>query len=69
MEDGENKIAFIKDVEITDRKTDTMYSALRAETEEYTGVESLSRFGNDGASVIIWHRKAASKLKRGIISK
>ena len=28
MEDGENRIYFIKDVEITDGKTDTIYSAL-----------------------------------------
>ena len=55
---SENKISFIKDIEITDEKTDTMYSALSNEIEKRGRVESLSRFGSDGAGVIIGHKVA-----------
>ena len=35
-----NRISFIKDVEITDEKAETLYSALRNENEKYGGVQS-----------------------------
>ena len=38
MEGGENKISFIKDVEIADGKSGTIYSALNAEVEKFGGV-------------------------------
>ena len=60
MEDGENKISFIKDVEIRDGKTDAIYSVLRVETEKMCWNEGLSRFGNNGASVKIGHSSADS---------
>ena len=44
MKDNENRISFIKDVEITDGKSDAMYSALYNEIEKCDGIESLSRF-------------------------
>ena len=34
MEDGENRMSFVKDVEITDDKADTIYSALRNDIEK-----------------------------------
>ena len=40
MKDGENRISFIKDVEITDGKEDAVYSALSIEIEKCKGVES-----------------------------
>ena len=53
MKDGENRISFIKDVEITGGKPYTMYSALRNEIKKCGGVENLSGFASDGASVMI----------------
>ena len=64
MKDPKSRIYFIKDVEITSGKIDTLYSALNNETEKYGVVESLSRFRSDGASVMIGHKKVASKLNR-----
>ena len=55
MKDGENTISFIKDVEVTDGKSDTIYSALSNEIETSGRVASLSGFGSDWASVIIGH--------------
>ena len=52
MKDGENRISFIKDVEATGKKADTIYSALSNEIEKCGEVECLSRFGSDGANVI-----------------
>ena len=46
-----------------------MYSILSNEIEKCGGVASLSRFGSDGASVIIGHKKVDSKLKKGLITK
>ena len=60
MEEDENRISFIKDVEIKGGKTDTTYSALINETEKCGG----AGFGTDGASVIIGHTKVESKIKR-----
>ena len=48
MEDGKNRISFIKDVEIIDQKADTIYSALSNEIEKCCWDESLSGYGNDG---------------------
>ena len=42
MDDAENRISFIKDVAITDRKTDIIHAALSNEIEKGGGVESLS---------------------------
>ena len=53
MEDGENRTSFVNDIKITDGKTDIIYSALRV--EKCAGVEKLSWFRVDGASVIIGH--------------
>ena len=53
-------------MEIIDGKVDMIYSALYNETEKYGRVESLSRFGNDGTSAMIWHKEIASKLKKDI---
>ena len=39
MEDGENRISFIKDVEITGKKVNTIYSTLSNEIEKYGGVD------------------------------
>ena len=39
-------------------------SALSNEIEKCGGVESLSAFGSDGASVMIGHKEVASKFKR-----
>ena len=64
MEDGENRISFIKDVEITVGRDDQMYSALSNEIEKYGGIESPCGFGSD-ASVISGYKKIASKLKKG----
>ena len=64
MEDGENRISFIKGIEITDGKADALYSALSNEIEKCGVVESFSGFGCDRSSVIIKHKKIASKLKR-----
>ena len=55
-------LSFIKDIEITDEKADTIYSVLSNEIQKRGGVESLCGFGINGASVIIGH-KVASKLK------
>ena len=60
MADSENTVSLIKDVEITDGKAGTIYSALRNKIEK-CGVVG---FGSNGASVIIRHKKVASKLKR-----
>ena len=57
MKDGEI-VSFIKDVEITNEKADTICSALSNE------IENLRRFGSDVASVILGHKRVASKLKR-----
>ena len=57
-------ITFIKDVEITNGKAYTIYSALSNEINKCVRVTSLSGFGSDGTKVIIGHEKAASKLKR-----
>ena len=43
MEDDENRIFFIKDVEITDGKTFTIYSVLRTETEKCAVIECLDQ--------------------------
>ena len=61
------KISFIKDIEITDGKTDTIYSALSNKIAKCGAVESLSRFGNDGTSVIIGckEKKKCLKIKKG----
>ena len=64
MKDGENRISFIKDVEITDRKADAIHSALNNEIEKCDGIENSSGFGSDRASVIIGHKKFASKSKK-----
>ena len=64
MEDGENRISFIKDVEITGEKADTIYSALRNEIEKCSRVGFGSPTVPNKASVIIGHTKVASKLKR-----
>ena len=66
MEGGENRISFFKDVKIIDGKADTIYLTLSKEIEKCYGVESLSAFGSDGGSVIIRHKKGASKLKKDI---
>ena len=60
----ENRISFIKDVEITDGKADAIYSALSNKIEKCCGVENLSRFGSDGTSVIIGLKKSL-KIKKG----
>ena len=52
IKDGENRISFIKDVEITDGKGDIAYSALSNEIERYGGISSLRGPGSDGARVI-----------------
>ena len=63
MKNSENRISFIKGIEITDEKADTIYSVLNNEIKKRGGVVSLSWFGSDGASVIIGH-KVAWKFKR-----
>ena len=65
--DGENRISLIIDIKITDGKADTIYLALSNEIENCSRVESLSGFGSGGASVIIGHKKVASKLKRNYL--
>ena len=50
-------ISFIKDIEITDEKVDTIHSTLNNKTEKCDSVECLNEFGSDGASVIIGHKK------------
>ena len=64
MKNNKNRLSFIKDVEITEGKSDTIYSVLNNKIEKYDGVESLNWFGSNGTSVIIGHKKAVSKLKR-----
>ena len=64
MKGGENRMSLIKNVEITDEKADTIYSALSNEIKKCGGVESLSEFGSDGASVTIGHKKLPQKLKK-----
>ena len=64
MEGGKNRISIIKNVEIADGKTDAIHSALSNEIEKCGRVESLNGFESDRASVIIGHKKFASKLKR-----
>ena len=64
MEDGENRISFIKDIYITDRKDDTIYSALSNGIEKCGGVESLGGLGSDETRIITGHKKVASKLKQ-----
>ena len=54
MKTSKNRISFIKDAEITDGKTDTIYSVPCNKIEKCGEVESLSWFGNNGTSVIIW---------------
>ena len=49
MEDGKNRISFIKDVEITDGKADTLYSFFSNEILKCGGV----RLRSDGASIMI----------------
>ena len=56
MEDGEDRVSLIEDVEITNGKADTIYSALSNETEKCGRVESLSSFGSDGIGEIIGHK-------------
>ena len=69
MKDDENRILFIKDVEITDGNADTKHLVLSTAIEKCGGIECLTWFGSDGASVIIEHKKVASKLKKGLIPK
>ena len=57
MKDGENRKSFFKNVEITDEKANTVYSAPSNEIEKYGGIESLSGFESVGTSVIIGHKK------------
>ena len=64
MKDCVNRMSLIKDVEITDGKAGTIYSALSNEIEKCGRVENLSGFGSDGASVTIGHKKVPSKLKK-----
>ena len=63
MKDGENRISLIKDVEITNGKAYTIYSALNNKTEKCGGFESLCGFESD-ADKMIGHKEVASKLKR-----
>ena len=65
MDDSESSIPFIKDVEITNRKTDTIFSALSNEIEKCDGVESFSGLGSNRASIIIGHKKNCLKIKKG----
>ena len=58
------KISFIKHVETTNRKADTIYFVLSNKIAKCGRVKSLSRYGSDGASVINGRKKVASKLKR-----
>ena len=51
MKNSENTISFIKDIEITDEKSDTIYSSLNNEIENDGGVASLSGFESHRASV------------------
>ena len=64
MEDDENRIYFIKDVEIADGKTDITHAALSNEIEKCGGVKSLSRYGSDRESIMTECKEIASKLKR-----
>ena len=64
MKDGVNRMSLINDVEIIDKKADAIYSALSNEIEKCGRVESLSRFGSDGAIATIGHKKVPSKLKK-----
>ena len=66
MKDSENRISFIKDIEITHEKAGIIYSALSNEIEKCGRVESLSRFGSDWVSVILDIKKLPQNLK-GII--
>ena len=59
MEAGENRLSFIKHVEITNGKVDTIYSTSSNEIEKCGGVQ----FESDRVSAIIGHKKVASKLK------
>ena len=54
----------VNDDEITAGKANTIYSALSNEIEKCGWIESLSGFESDEASIIIGHKKNASKLKR-----
>ena len=56
-----NTESFVKNIEITDGKTDTIYSALSNEIERCGGVG----FGSDGVSLIIGHKKNCLKIKKG----
>ena len=51
MEDGENRISFIKDVETTDGKADAIYSTISNKIAKCGGVENLSGFGSDGGQM------------------
>ena len=57
-------IFFIKDIEITHGKINTIYSVLCNNIEKRSAIESLGWFGNNETSIIIGHKKVASKLKR-----
>ena len=54
MKGGENRMSLIKNVEITDEKADTIYSALSNEIKKCGGVESLCGFGSDRAKCNNW---------------
>ena len=62
---GENRICFIKDVEITDGEADTIYSALNNKTEKDSGIESLSAFGSDGGKCNDWEQKSCLQIEKG----
>ena len=65
MEDGENRISFIIDVEITSGKADAIFSALSNKIEKCSAVESLSWFGSGGASLITGCEKTSLYIKKG----
>ena len=58
---NENRIFFMKDVKLTDGKADTICAAMKFK-KMWCGVGKFQRVGSDGASVMIGHKKVASKL-------
>ena len=67
MKAGENRILFIKDIEVTNRKAEmlSINLTLNNETGKCGGIISLSEFESDGVSAMIGHTKELiSKLIR-----
>lgn len=64
LKNGSPKVSFIKDIHLSDGKSDTIFSELVPAIEECGGFEKMSDFTSDGASAMVGSKEGvATKLK------